>query len=946
MCIDTDGMLYGWGVPQAVGLGSVQPVMAPRLIDTFPRPLLGRHNETEDSPQAQASGSAENPLDMDDETALGGPPCALPVVDVSCGGGFTACILRDGGRVCSWGVWQHGRLGQGPTPNIKSARGYGSGSKLARYKLRPAYVRGIKNAVQVSCGDAHTLCVMQDGEVRAWGQNSCGQLGFGPNAMGYLRDSLRPASIPPFFGLSTGAGGSGRAPLARSVCAGPYHSCVVDAQGTLWTFGARGAACLGHNDAFLTGDWSERISSIFAIATNALQIMIPYELLPWVQSWSVPRKVLSLAPHSVEQVVAGDQSTCVLTADGHFLVCGTGAVSPPIVSASLEQDTMKEIESQFGDVQDLDDDEAIEGGLLEADEEDDDGGGFSERKESGGGGTSMLSRARARHERRKERKANLDRLRADEHAKLITDRALLVKTFRRPSSSWLAEISGRRAVLVASNGTRCFAVMDEENVAATLTSSLLKSTLRPSMTMSKGNADGGDDQSTDVDTQDMATVGSYFEVRGRADCILLVSGKMILCHRAILAARSTELRDMITQETPVDDYSVHSSYYAQQPTQLLLPELHVDSARALLTFLYTDILPTSCIGNVSMLQSLQRVSRSLRLPRLQVVCERLLDNLTAAEMARNDDLTNVDTTDGEDKSGRKVMGAHDMPAPSLARDLGTLVGDAEYADVRFIAEGRPIPAHRFILESRCDYFKAMFRFHPGASGPDGSVSQSATSTHVGMVDVVVPDTFVAFLRLLIFIYTDTLPDGNDEALLEDLLSADRYDLRDMKTMCESMLVPSTENWLGILKVAELVRSVRLMDQVHAYLRDNIRILNESADVGDFNGGKNDEDETTYLQFLRNQYPSLVKEIFQDRINVSPPPPSQILVSKIESNHAAMDTESNAPPFPLWALALGLITAFLYAQSATIVTLGPVVPFINTAFLIGALIWGYRRLFFK
>ena len=38
MCIDNEGMLYGWGVPQAVGLGSLKPVMAPRLIDTFPRP--------------------------------------------------------------------------------------------------------------------------------------------------------------------------------------------------------------------------------------------------------------------------------------------------------------------------------------------------------------------------------------------------------------------------------------------------------------------------------------------------------------------------------------------------------------------------------------------------------------------------------------------------------------------------------------------------------------------------------------------------------------------------------------------------------------------------------------------------------------------------------------------------------------------------------------------
>ena len=501
-------------------------------------------------------------------------------------------------------------------------------------------------------------------------------------------------------------------------------------------------------------------------------------------------------------------------------------------------------------------------------------------------------------------------------------------------------------LLVASGGTRGFAVMDEENVAATLTSSLLKSTIRPS---GRGAAhdDEEEEGATDLDSQadTIKSVGSYFDVRGRADCILLVSGKMILCHRAILASRSGELRDMIVQETPSDDYSAHSAYYSQQPTQLLLPELHVDSARALLSFIYTDILPTNCIGNVSMLQSLQRVSRSLRLPRLQVVTERLLDNLTAAEMARNDDLINVDASTFS-HGAQKTMGAHDMPSPTLARDLGTLVGDAEYADVRFIAEGRPIPAHRFILESRCDYFKAMFRFQPGAAGADGSISQSAASTAAGMVDVVVPDTFVAFLRLLIFIYTDTLPDGNDEALLEDLLSADRYDLRDMKTMCESMLVPSSENWLGILKVAELVRSASLMDQVHAYLRDNFSTLNDMADVGLFDGGVHSDKEGTYLQFLRREYPSLVEEIFQDRIASFPPPPSQVLVTKMEANHAALDSANNAPPFPIWALLIGGVAAFLYAQSATIISLGPVVPFVNSLFLIGALIWGYRRIFYK
>lgn len=36
----------------------------------------------------------------------------------------------------------------------------------------------------------------------------------------------------------------------------------------------------------------------------------------------------------------------------------------------------------------------------------------------------------------------------------------------------------------------------------------------------------------------------------------------------------------------------------------------------------------------------------------------------------------------------------DIPFSTVARDLGSLVGDSQYADIRFIAEGRSIAAHR------------------------------------------------------------------------------------------------------------------------------------------------------------------------------------------------------------------------------------------------------------
>lgn len=51
-----------------------------------------------------------------------------------------------------------------------------------------------------------------------------------------------------------------------------------------------------------------------------------------------------------------------------------------------------------------------------------------------------------------------------------------------------------------------------------------------------------------------------------------------------------------------------------------------------------------------------------------------------------------------------------VPPPSLAGDLGGALGSMEHADVKFIAGGRPIYAHRAVLSCESEYFSAMFRF--------------------------------------------------------------------------------------------------------------------------------------------------------------------------------------------------------------------------------------------
>jgi hypothetical protein len=115
---------------------------------------------------------------------------------------------------------------------------------------------------------------------------------------------------------------------------------------------------------------------------------------------------------------------------------------------------------------------------------------------------------------------------------------------------------------------------------------------------------------------DDESIGSFFEQRGRTDCMLIASGKVLLCHRALLAQRSPELRDMIAMETPDDDDF-------DQPVQILVPELTSLSAKAFLIFLYTDVLPKWTMSDLPTLRALKQVAKTLRIPRLQILCERL-----------------------------------------------------------------------------------------------------------------------------------------------------------------------------------------------------------------------------------------------------------------------------------------------------------------------------------
>lgn len=145
----------------------------------------------------------------------------LPSIDLGTGrtatavssGGKHTCALLDNGQMKCWGLNHSGQLGLGDT-NDRGDNAGEMGDALPAIDLGTG-----RSAVTISAGGAHTCAVLDNGDVKCWGDFSAGQLGLGdasyrgklPSDMG---DNLPPVAL-----------GTGQKALA--VIAGAEHTCAV-----------------------------------------------------------------------------------------------------------------------------------------------------------------------------------------------------------------------------------------------------------------------------------------------------------------------------------------------------------------------------------------------------------------------------------------------------------------------------------------------------------------------------------------------------------------------------------------------------------------------------------------------------------------------------------------------------------------------------------------------
>lgn len=597
MAIDRDGNLYGWGVPQAVGVSTLKPVLHPTKVSFPESKYLIEDSQSNDR---------------------------VKILDVSCGNCFTLAVTSQG-NVYSWGMWSYGRLGLGPIPTQETAVSRRFNKTAAKYQLQPRQILRLRKAVKVSCGDSHALCLMSNGEAYSWGRNSHGQVGVGVSSSGFLKDILSPRRISFCHNIDFDAKNISslryQSTKITHICAGMYHSLAIDDNHNIWSWGGRGGSCLGHGDnANIQRQWSA-YDDYFNFGSN---IMIPHEMMPWCQSWSSPRGIETFKnmDTSILSMTAGENFSMFLTRGGEVYFTGDN----PYMLSDSKQD-VDSIQSDFN--------------------------------------VSRQAMQTNNENNTSDKNTDKDSSKKETNNSRGSSKSIPTRLFMK-GSNIVDDISSlKKCVLLAAGSSRVMAIFDGENIAQSLMQGIYRSLLTGKSVDDVAN-DPDSIYSTYPDNNSSSIYSSSSLYRklfptnenisdssnqrlvfnddeyddyeamvtshANADCVIIATGKVLPAHRAILAARSPVLRDMILLETKFSAFD--SNTIDSSILQLFLPELLGDVAAGLLYFIYTDCLPPNIIRSGAAVNSLVQASKKLKIERLQNICKCLTKANTSLELYR------------------------------------------------------------------------------------------------------------------------------------------------------------------------------------------------------------------------------------------------------------------------------------------------------------------------
>uniref|UniRef100_A0A1I8P3T8 BTB domain-containing protein n=1 Tax=Stomoxys calcitrans TaxID=35570 RepID=A0A1I8P3T8_STOCA len=153
----------------------------------------------------------------------------------------------------------------------------------------------------------------------------------------------------------------------------------------------------------------------------------------------------------------------------------------------------------------------------------------------------------------------------------------------------------------------------------------------------------------------------------------------------------------------------------------------------------------------------------------------------------------------------------------LFEDMGKLLQSGKFSDVILAVAGKELKAHKNILSLRSEVFAAMF---------DYEQLQENTSNRVVIDDM----DYDIVSELLTYIYTNKCP--NIEEMAFDLIfAADKYALKNLKIMCESVLHRNMnlDTAISVLILADRHNSQMLkLKTIHFIKANIIQIMKTSS----------------------------------------------------------------------------------------------------------------------
>ena len=152
-------------------------------------------------------------------------------------------------------------------------------------------------------------------------------------------------------------------------------------------------------------------------------------------------------------------------------------------------------------------------------------------------------------------------------------------------------------------------------------------------------------------------------------------------------------------------------------------------------------------------------------------------------------------------------------------DFAMLLRNNELSDVTIIFETghKKMSAHSYILAKKSSVFEAMFKHD----------MLESKNKQVNITDI----SNKAIKNMIRFIYTGALRLGEVSVELDVLKAADKYDINNLKEMCEERISKklSIENCFEILQAAQQFNADKLKDKAIEFIAKNADVLIEKPE---------------------------------------------------------------------------------------------------------------------